>query len=143
VNWRAVTWLAVAVMVAAAVGLALDAGLAGVTQASGLAGVIVGFCELGALLLAVVSWTAERRRASAEPDPAPAAAVTPEPAAATPEPAPPQTAPPQTATPEAAPAKYVVDLRDAHGVQVGDHNIQHNVYGRDVFRRGPGQPDGR
>lgn len=45
----------------AAVGLAVDVAAAGMEQATGLAGVIVGFCEIGVLVLGVAAWAAERR----------------------------------------------------------------------------------
>lgn len=111
----------------AAVGLGIDVAVAGTTQAAGLAGVIVGFCELGALVLGVVSRAAQRheakeQQASSLPDAPGTAPQEPE----------------RNAQPGNASGKYVVDARQAQGVQIGDHGIQ-----RVEFRTSPGGSDER
>jgi hypothetical protein len=97
----------------AAVGLGVAVAVAGVDKAAGLAGVIVGFCELGALMLGVVGWVGQQRAAAGTPGPEVAAVSG---SAAEPKP------------PTAQPATYVVDARQAQGVQTGEGNTQHNDY---------------
>jgi hypothetical protein len=120
-KWRILLGLAALIAATAAVGLGVEVAVAGPGQAAGLAGVIAGFCELGAVLLGVAGWAAQhraggdRRAAGAPggPDPdesglaAGNAAV-------------------------GAAGKYVVDARHARGVQVGDRNIQRNEFGGSV-----------
>jgi hypothetical protein len=120
-NWRLVTVLAVVIAAAAGAGLGVDVVVAGTARASGLAGVIVGFCELVALVLGVASWAAHRREARERH-----ASGLPE-ASEVPVPVAPESA--ADARPGNASPKYVVDARGAHGVQVGDHGIQHNEFG--------------
>lgn len=118
-RWRVVTWTAVAIAAAAAIGLGVVAGLRGLDKAAGLAGVIVGFCELGALVLGVAAWSAERRGAGREPDPR-SSRVCDEGQAP---PAPP--GPPVPAAPRAG--KYVISAETIEKSQVGDGNIQYNT----------------
>ena len=62
-------WFAAVLAAAAAIALAVDIAVEGVDNAAGMAGVLVGFCELGALVLAVAGWASEHREsASPEPD---------------------------------------------------------------------------
>ncbi|MGA5821500.1 hypothetical protein ACPC54_26960 [Kitasatospora sp. NPDC094028] len=107
-GWRAVTWSAVAVGALAAVALGVYALLAGADRASGLAGVIVGFCEIGALVLGVVGWAAERRAAPAAT--APTAQTTPAPA-----------------QPQAQNGKFAISAERIEKAQFGDGNTQHNA----------------
>ncbi|MCZ4120282.1 hypothetical protein [Streptomyces sp. H39-S7] len=67
-RWRLLIWVAVGIGAAAAAGLGVDVAVAGLDRASGLAGVMVGFCELGALALGVAAWAAERRAAAGQAD---------------------------------------------------------------------------
>lgn len=64
VKWRALVWAAVLIATAAAVLLGVVALTAGLAAASGLAGVVVGFCELVAVALAVIGWAGERQSAA-------------------------------------------------------------------------------
>lgn len=107
---------------AAAVGLGVDIVVAGISRAAALAGVIVGFCEIGALLLALAAWVAERRERPARGLP-PAHGPTGQEDAA--------------AGPAVTSPKFVVDAGQAGVVQIGDHGIQH-VHARSE----PGRPDG-
>lgn len=68
-KWRVLIWVAVGAGVVAAAGLAVDVAVAGMDRASGLAGVLVGFCELGALVLGVAAWAAERRAVGGQEGP--------------------------------------------------------------------------
>jgi hypothetical protein len=122
-RWRAVTWAAVAIGVAAALALAVDAVVGGIDEAAGLAGVIVGFCEIGALLLGLAGWAAERRRAgpdSTATDHDVAAADPP--AAGEGRPAPASPAPPPTADGP----KFSITADRIEKSQFGDGNIQIN-----------------
>jgi hypothetical protein len=107
--------LAVLIGVAAAAGLGADVAVAGTGKAAELAGVIAGFCELGAVLLGVVAWAGDRR---------PGAVPT-------------EVAKKPVQDSPASAAKYVVDARHARGVQAGDGAAQHND-----FRTIPGQRRG-
>jgi len=116
VRWRAVVWVAVALGVAAATSLVVDVALNGTGKASGLAGIIVAFCELGALVLGVTAWAAERRTAAGKSSPGrPGRARDPD------------LEEPRHARP-AGSGKYVVDARGVKGLQVGDGNIQRNIF---------------
>jgi hypothetical protein len=118
VKWRVLVWVAVLIATAAAVVLGVVAVEEGLTAASGLAGVIVAFCELAAVVLAVIGWVGKRRPVS-------------------------DTRKDETRTrsvPSAGPddahkhladgrggGKYVVNLGDnAQGTVIGDGNILHN-----------------
>ncbi|GAB2734688.1 hypothetical protein GCM10010442_65020 [Kitasatospora kifunensis] len=94
----------------AAVALGVYALLAGADKASGLAGVIVGFCEIGALVLGVVGWAAERRAAPAST--APTAPTAPAPA---------------PAQPQAQNGKFAISAERIEKAQFGDGNTQHNA----------------
>jgi hypothetical protein len=118
VKWRVITWLAVAIAVAAAIGLGADTAIDGTASAAGLAGVIAGFCELGALTLGVAGWAGQRREPGERP--APGGSLAPERGAEKSEEA--------SATQTDTPGKYVVDARQAQGVQIGDGNVQHNDF---------------
>lgn len=119
-RWRLLRWIALIIAAAAAVGLAVDVAVYGTNQAAALAGVIVGFCELGALLLGVTAWVVERQRSAKarQPEGTPSAG--------------------STSSDSKAPAadkyhqdgKYVVDARGASGLQVGENNTQHIFPGR-------------
>ncbi len=129
-GWRVLTWLAIVIAAVAAVSLGVDAVVAGLGKAAGLAGVIAGFCELGALALAVTGWAGHRREAAERPAPEPARG-------------PERTEPAQQAGQAGTPpgggsGKYGVDARQAEGVQIGDGNTQHND-----FRRNSGRTDER
>jgi hypothetical protein len=63
VKWRFLIWAAAVIAAAGAVALISDAA-AGLGQTSGLARVIVGFCELAALVLGVAGWASRRREVS-------------------------------------------------------------------------------
>jgi hypothetical protein len=117
VKWRILLYLAVLIAAAAAAGLGVEVAVAGPGPAAGLAGVIAGFCELGALLLGVAGWAAQhragdRRAAGArhQPDPDDSGLAAGNAAAD-------------------AVGKYVVDARHARGVQIGDRNVQRNEFG--------------
>ncbi len=116
--------LAVAIAVAGAIAIGVEVAMAGIDKAAGLAGVIVGFCELAALVLGVAGFMASRRGESRGEDErqrggeAEAAATAP----VTPAPCSPAEGP-------ASQGKYVVDIREASGVQVGDNNVQRNEFG--------------
>jgi hypothetical protein len=114
VKWRILIWLAVVTGVIAAAGLGADVVAAGPVQAERLAGVMTGFCELGALALGVAGWSARRRDTSCESEPGPLGMPEGD-----------RIAP--TAGSDAA--KYVVDAHRARGVQVGEHATQHNHFG--------------
>jgi hypothetical protein len=110
--------------VAAAADLVADLAVGGPGKASALAGVIAGFCELGALVLGVSAWAAQRRAASGQ------AGDQREPADP---PGPQRSAPGQNgadAVPQSAPGKYVVDARQAQAIQIGDGNTQRNDFRR-------------
>lgn len=111
VRWRVLMWAAVVIAAVAAAGLGAMVAVAGVDKAAGLAGVIVGFCEVAALLVAVVGWAGDRRAAATD---RPGAAAAPAGTAVLP--------------PPAGTAKYVVDASNAQGVQTGDGNTQHNDF---------------
>jgi hypothetical protein len=99
-------WTALIVGAVTVAGLGVDIAVAGPDKAAVLAGIVVGFCEVVGVVLAVVGWAGERR--SGEPT---------------------RLANRDNSVPESQPAaggrKYVVDARDATGVQVGDGNTQH------------------
>jgi hypothetical protein len=123
VNWHVLTRLAVAIAAAAAIGLGIDVAVAGTTQAAGLAGVIVGFCELGALVLGVGSWAARRQEAGDQRDSHP--------------PEVPERAGQEAdgiVPPVSPSAKYIVDTRQAQAVQIGDHSTQHNDFRSELGR---------
>jgi hypothetical protein len=128
VKWRVVIRLAVVTGAVAAAGLAADVIAAGPAQAAGLAGVMTGFCELGALTLGMVGWSAGRRDSGRQVEPGPAE---------------------MPEDDRSAPAagsgagKYAVDARQARGVQVGDHAAQHNHFGRSALAGKPGEIDER
>jgi hypothetical protein len=115
VRWRVLIWVAVLLGAAAAAGLGVDVAVAGLDKAAGLAGVIVGFCELGALVLGIAAWAAERRASTARlapPDPSVLGMAG-------------RTGGPVAGLEERA-SRYRVDARHAGQVQIGDGtNIQH------------------
>jgi hypothetical protein len=116
---RVLVWVAVLVASGAAAGLALDVAVAGTSEATGLAGVIAGFCELAALVLGVTAWAGERRVAGAgrrAEDGSSAAAA--------------DGCSRSPAAGQREDGKYVVDARGAEGLQVGDGNSQHIVLRR-------------
>lgn len=104
-RWRLLVWTAVAIAVMAVIGLGIDVALEGITRAAELAGVIVAFCEVGLLLLAVVSLARERRSVRAYPEP--------------------NIQPTESAAEGGRQSrKYKVDVRDSTGVMIGDQNKQ-------------------
>jgi hypothetical protein len=103
---------------AGAVGLGADAVVAGVDRASGLAGVVAGFCELAAFVLGVTGWVARRRTALSSADGRGDDAA----GSGSDE------VGPGAGAEAAARAKYAVDVREARGLQIGDHNIQQNEF---------------
>lgn len=118
VKWRVLVWAAVLIAAAAAVVLGVVAVEEGLTAASGLAGVIAGFCELTAVALAVIGWVGKRRsvtdtrkeetRATSAPSAGPHDAN-------------------QHLADGRGGGKYVVNLGDnAQGTVIGDGNILHN-----------------
>jgi hypothetical protein len=117
-------WLAAGIAVGAGAGLCAEIAVEGVSQAAGLAGVIAGFCELGALVMGVAGLAGEHRitRGDAE-----RTAVAPalETAGKVVE-----------AGAENQAGKYTVDLRQARMVQVGDHSFQLNHLYSQAFSRG-------
>jgi hypothetical protein len=119
-RWRFLIWLAALIAVAAAAGLVADVAVAGIGAAATLAGVIAGFCELVAVVLGVSAWTAERRssgtgrRAENAGSGASARSAS-------------ETLVPATHGDD---GKYVVDARGADGLQIGDGNTQHIIFGR-------------
>lgn len=133
VKWRFLTWTAVVIAAAGAVALISDAVVAGLGQASGLAGVIVGFCELAALVLGVAGWASRRREASACKGVIPDVAATD---------AHPVEAASIANTQAGKDHKYVVDARGTAGLQVGDGNIQHNDFRSLTDRRQRGSAGG-
>jgi hypothetical protein len=116
-KWRLVIWAAAVIAVAAAAGLAIDAAVGGADKASGLAGVIAGFCELVASLLGVAAWArtrqgariGEKTRAAASAGRIGTHADT-------------------GVRTAARSSRYIVDVHGAEGVQVGNGNIQHNSF---------------
>ncbi len=121
---RVLIGLAVTIAVAGAIAIGVDVAVAGIDKAAGLAGVVVGLCELAALVLGVAGFMADRRGESrGETDrqvSGDAAAVAAAPRA------------PASVSQADGPAvhgKYVVDVRDASGVQIGDNNVQRNEFG--------------
>ena len=120
-------WLACVIGAGSAAGLAADVVVAGMGRAAGLAGVIVGFCELGALVLGVAARTGEQQARSERRE---------------------------GRVPEVADeggdgrltggmaGKYVVDARHSRGVQVGDRSVQRNDFRSAAAAGGPGGVDG-
>jgi hypothetical protein len=106
VRWRVLSWTALAIGAVAAVGLGVDIAVAGPDKASVLAGIVVGFCELVGAVLAMITWSGERRSADASVRDVSAPAS-------------------DSGGTKPATGKYVVDARGAAGVQVGDGNVQH------------------
>jgi|SRR5450755_3855750 hypothetical protein len=121
---RVLVWAAVGLAAAAAAGLAVDVAFEGLEKAAGLAGVVVGFCELGALALAVIGWAAHRRASGDQS----ASKVTPAQPTDGVECVP-------TTRAGTAESKYAVDIGEAQGVQIGDGNTQSNDF-RDLPRDG-------
>jgi hypothetical protein len=115
VRWRILWWAAAALAAAGGAGLLAEVATAGLGRAAGLAGVIGGFCELGALVLGVAGLARDRRSARGS---AADAAAAPAPG---PEPSSPGS--------QGAAVKYVVDSRGAAGVLIGDGGIQVNESG--------------
>lgn len=115
VKWRVLVRAAVLIAAAAAVMLGVVTVTAGLTAASGLAGVIVSFCELVAVALAVIGWAGERRSAVGAGKEgistyAPSAG---------------QPAPGQGPASGDTGGKYAVTLGDsAQGIMIGDGNVQ-------------------
>lgn len=60
-KWRVLVWAAGLIAAVTAVILGVVAVTAGLAAASGLAGVIAGFCELVAVALAVIGWSGRHR----------------------------------------------------------------------------------
>jgi hypothetical protein len=118
VKWRLLAWVAVVMAAGAGIGLGVDVAVAGLDKASGLAGVIVGFCELTAFALGVAAWAGRRRVASIateEPDAVPMdTSVT-------------EVSRLAAGTVEKR-GKYVVDAPNSKGLQIGDGNIQRNDF---------------
>jgi hypothetical protein len=114
---RVLVWVALMIAAAAAAGLAVDVAIAGTSNATGLAGVIAGFCELAAVVLGIAAWAGERRVAE-EGRQAENASST-------------ATADGESTTraevPHGEDRKYVVDARGAEGVQVGNSNTQYVI----------------
>jgi hypothetical protein len=104
VKWRVLIWAALVIGAVAVVGLGVDIVVAGPDKAAVLAGIVVGFCEVVGAGFAVVSWAGERKST---------------------QPAVPKAPDAPGSQPTAGSGKYVVDARDATGVQVGDGNTQH------------------
>jgi hypothetical protein len=117
VRWRLLVWLAVAFALAAAAALGADVVVVGPDKAAALAGVIAGFCELGALVLGVVGWMGERRVAGDRSGSGVAYVGG-------------KGREGPVADARVSEGMYVVDSRHARGVQVGDHNFQRNAFGR-------------
>ncbi|MBZ6230270.1 hypothetical protein [Streptomyces olivaceus] len=117
-RWRLLFWSAVALGVLAAAALGWVARSDGAqAAASGLGGLLVAFCEIGAVLLAVTAWSAERRRAEDS-------AVR-QPPDGTGEPA----AGPRAGDrdrPAAPSGGFVVNSERIEKSQIGDGNTQHN-----------------
>jgi hypothetical protein len=115
---RLLAGVAVVIGIMGAAGLGVDVAVVGVGRASGLAGVMAGFCELAALVLGVAGWACKRRAAVAGatgPGAATAGGKAPEVI--------------QGGTGEiGGDAKYAVDARDVRGLQVGENNIQRNDF---------------
>lgn len=83
----------------------------------GLAGIIVGFCEPGALVLGAASWAGERRAGDARREPGGPGA-------------PKKSRAGMVSGAGGSVRRYVVDARRALGVQAGDGNIQRNEFRR-------------
>lgn len=120
------TWSAVVLGATAVVGLGADVLIAGPDVAVGTAGVIVGFCEVGALVLGVVGWARDHQEAGHRPNHEDTRVAREE----ADRPVPPE-----------IPGKYVVDARHARGVQVGDGNTQHNDFRRPETAGDPDEVD--
>jgi len=115
VRWRVLVWAAVLIAAAAAVALVVVAATAGLTAASGLAGVIVGLCELVAVALAVIGWAGRRRPSAAAGEEGTSTSA---PSAGQPDPG-------QGLAAGRSSGKYTVSLGDnAQGVMIGDGNVQ-------------------
>jgi len=116
-RWRLLRWVAVIFATAAAAGLAVEIAVAGTEQAAALAGVIVGFCELAALLLGVTAWVGERQTsAKAQQAKGTPSAGNISSGSKTP-----------VADKRGQDGKYVVDARGATGLQVGENNTQNII----------------
>lgn len=118
-KWRVLVWIAAATAVAAAAGLGVDVAVAGTDKAAGLAGIIVGFCELAAVVLAVVGLTGQRRTTEAGSQ-----VPRRDPGAKVGDPA------DSARAPQSEIGKYRVDAHGAEGLQIGDNNTQRNIFGR-------------
>lgn len=112
-RWRVLLWAALVIGAVAAVGLGVDIVVAGPGQASVLAGIVAGFSELVAAVLAVAGWAGVRRSAAATQRAGRHGSV-PEPGA-----------PANVSRPATGTGKYVVDAHGATNVQIGDGNTQH------------------
>ena|SRR5437879_2838420 len=108
-TWSVLKWGAALVGAGTAVGLGVDVAVAGRQSAEGVAGVVSAVCEVVAVVLAIVGWVNEKRSTTvARPAPG---SVPPDPdVMARPE------------GPGGGCGKYVVDVRDARNVQIGDGN---------------------
>lgn len=115
-RWRLLRWIAMIIATAAATGLAVDVAVAGTGQAAALAGVIVGFCELTALLLGITAWVG-KRQASAKAQQVKGAVSTGNTASGS----------ETSVAKRTQDGKYEVDARWATGLQVGENNTQHIV----------------
>ena len=114
-KWRVLVRAAVLIAAAAAVMLGVVAVTTGLTAASGLAGVIVGFCELVVVALAVIGWAGERRSATAAGKEGTSTSA---PSAGRP-------APGQGPASGHSGGKYAVTVGgNAQGIMIGDGNVQ-------------------
>jgi hypothetical protein len=119
VKWRVLIWCSIGISVAAAAVLVVVIVVSGMDEATVWAGVIVGFCELAALVLGTTAWASERQAAavSREADSAePGAALHEGEGGGEPR--------------VGGGGKYTVDAREAEAVQIGDGNTQHNDFRR-------------
>lgn len=108
-------WAAVLIAAAAAAMLGVVAVTAGLAAASGLAGLVVGFCELVAVTLAILGWVGERRSATEAAKEEPSISL---PSAGRP-------APSRDPASGHSSGKYAVTLGDSNqGTMIGDGNVQ-------------------
>ena len=104
-RWHRLVWTAAVVAVMAVIGLGIDVAVEGMSAAAELAGIIVAFCELSLLLLAIIAFIRDRRHPGGQPEPNGQAAAT-------------------NKSGKLSAAKYQVDVRDSTGIIIGERNEQ-------------------
>jgi hypothetical protein len=132
VKWRVLVWAAVLIAAGAAITLGVIAVTSGLTASSGLAGFIVGFCELLAVTLAVIGWAGQHRPSADEEKEKTSASVS---SSGQPDAG-------QGLAPGRSGVKYAVTLgNSARGVMIGDSNVQNIDFS--YSQRDPRDPEAK